>query len=312
MTRLKVEDRALAYQGEWEVELTAAASLHSRHVSTVTGGTQAAAVWSGYIRAVDIYAAKGSGYGIAEVYVDGALHSEADLYSPEETASVRICSVSGLTDGIHRIEIRAKGDGHPSSSSDNINIDYLLPDFVPLVTPGLNRILCIGDSITFGANVTPRPGALFGRRLQQMLSLPVGIHGLSGAPIQTITNVLDAVAAPRHPGLILWVAGMNNSNPGADLEAGFDRIRELMPGTAIIASTIPFNTYYTEAQNAAKVNEVKSACIHKGVPCVDLYAATMGNAYINKPEGTVHPNGDAHILIANLFYQAILEQFGLS
>lgn len=308
MPHLKVEDGALSYTGNWTIQHTANASLHSRHDSDGTASANASALWSGYIRGIDIYATKGSSFGKANVYVDDSLHGEIDFYNPSAQYGIKVYSISGLPEGYHSISIRKSGVKNPSSTACYVNIDYLLPDFVhPVTQTTIRNIVCIGDSITFGANVTPRPDSLYGRRLQHMLSIPVSIHGLSGAPIHIITNIIDAVVAPREPDLVLWLAGMNNMNPRADLERGFDRIRELLPGTMILASTIQYNTYYTSEQNTVKVNEVKAACLNKGVPCVDLYAITLGNTYINTPENTVHPNGDGQGLIANLFYNEIVK-----
>lgn len=307
MTKLKVEDGALAYTGNWTVQHTANASLHSRHDSDGTPAANASASWSGYIRGIDIYATKGNSFGLADVYVDDVFHGKIDFYSATAQHGVLVYSITGLTEGYHTISIRKKGIKNAASSACYVDIDYLLPDFVHPKTERIRNIVCIGDSITFGANVASRPDSLYGRRLQQMLSIPVSIHGLSGAPIHTITQILDAVVAPSRPDLILWLAGMNNTNPRADLERGFDKIRELLPDANIIGSTIQYNTYYTNEQNMVKVNEVKTACLNKGISCADLYAATTGNTYINTPEGTVHPNGDGQGLIANLFYNEIVK-----
>ncbi|CAM3326908.1 MULTISPECIES: SGNH/GDSL hydrolase family protein [Paenibacillus] len=306
MAKLKVENSALTYTGNWNIQHTANASLHSRHDSDGTAAANASASWSGFFRGIELYATKGSSFGKAEIFLDDELHGEADFYSPAAQQGVKVYSITDLTEGFHTITIRKSGTRHSSSTACYIDIDYLLPDFVRPGSEGIGSLVCIGDSITFGANVTPRPDHLYGRRLQQMLSAPVSIHGLSGAPISVITNVIDAVVAPRKPDFVLWLAGMNNSNPRSDLERGLDRLQELVPDARVIVSTIQYNTYYTSEQNAMKVNEVREACQSKGIPCVELYDATIDNTYINAPEGTVHPNGDGHVLIANLFYNKII------
>lgn len=307
MAKLKVEDGALTYEGSWTVQHTANASLSSRHDSDGTTAANATVSWSGYFRGLDIHATKGPNFGKADVFVDDMLHGEIDYYAASGQHGVQVYAITGLSDGVHTVSIRKKGVRNASSTACYIDIDYLMADFVPPGSSVLRSIVCIGDSITFGANVSQRPEQLYGRRLRQMLSVPVSIHGLSGAPIGTVTGIIDAVVAPRRPDLVLWLAGMNNANPGADLEKGFDKLREWLPETHIIASTIQYNTYYTEAQNQVKVNEVKDACLRKGVPCADLYTATQGNTFINTPEGTVHPNGDGQGLIANLFYNEIVK-----
>lgn len=306
MPEVKVEDGALSYQGLWTVQHTSHASLHSLHVSDALLETDAIASWSGYFTSLSLYASRGD-YGMIEVWLDGAYYDEIDLYHAASQHQALVMQLHASASELHTVQLKKSRRKNPLASSYSINVDYFIVDFNQPSDCPFQLIAAVGDSITFGANVANRPAALYGRLLQRMLSVPVSIHGLSGASIRTVSNVFDAVLAPRQPDVILWLTGMNDPSPQAALEEGIDRIRELLPDATIIVSTIQYNTYYNAAQNAVKVNEVKAACLKKGVPCIDLYAATEGNAYINQPEGTVHPNADGQVLIANLFYSRLVE-----
>lgn len=305
MPVVKVEDGALTYSGTWTVQHSASNSLHSLHVSNAALDQEAVATWVGYFTSVSIYAAKGN-FGIVEIWLDGDYYDEVDLYSDTVQQQAKIIELRGLALELHTVQLKKSNRKNTLASSYSINLDYLLVDFRQPNDFPFHQMIAVGDSITFGANVANRPATLYGRLLQRMLSTPVSIHGLSGAPIRTITNVFDAVLAPRQPDVIFWLAGMNDPAPQVPLEEGIDKIRELLPHAKIIVSTIQYNTYYNTTQNAAKVNEVKAACLQKGVPCIDLYAKTEGNSYINQPEGTVHPNADGQVLIANLFYSRLI------
>jgi lysophospholipase L1-like esterase len=282
--------------------------MESRHDSDGTSESNASAQWYGWCTGFELYGMKAD-FGIADIYVDGALHGQADYYSPEAVHGALVYAAAGLARGFHTIEIRKSGTKNPVSAAAYITIDYLKVEVAKPEPLPYKQIVCIGDSITFGANVAQRPQQLYGRTLQHMLYAPVSIHGLSGASIGIITNVLESVVAPRNPDLVLWLAGMNNANPLAELERGLDKLQASVPDADIIAATIPYNTYYTEQQNRIKVYEVKQACANKGIPCVDMYAPTRGNTYINKPEGTVHPNGDGQGVIANLFYRELMKRY---
>ncbi|MCR2804858.1 SGNH/GDSL hydrolase family protein [Paenibacillus soyae] len=306
MTIMKVENMALTYTGSWTVRQVDRASLGSLHESCNEADTHAAAFWEGCFGAMRLFASTGPSLGIAEVWIDGELRSSIDLYAPDDGNEACVFSME-LAPGFHTVEIRKSGRKHPLSSAYSITIDHLTAALARPERAVFRQIVCIGDSITFGANVEDRPRQLFGRKLQAMLSAPVSIHGLSGASISRIASVLDAVAAPREPDLILWLAGMNDRDPREPLLQGIGRLRALMPRTKLIMSNIPYNTHYTEVQNETKAFGVLQVCRQLGIPCADLYAATRGQRSLHLPEDTVHPNADGHTLIAALFYKEIMK-----
>ncbi|KRE63331.1 SGNH/GDSL hydrolase family protein [Paenibacillus sp. Soil750] len=309
MARMKIEDMALSYSGTWTHVSTTNGSMDSRHDSDGTATANASAIWKAYCTSIEIYALKAPSFGKADIYIDGVIHGEADYYAPTATYGTLIYAVIELTAGYHTIEIRKKETKNPSSTGNYISIDYLYSELVQPQQTQYKSIVCIGDSITFGANVAVRPDNLYGRKLQQMLFRPVSIHGLSGADVSTITNVIESVVASRNPDLVLWLTGMNNTNPQASLEIGLDKMKAYLPNADIIVATIQYNTYYTSEQNIVKVDEVKAACAVKGVPCVDMYSPTLGNTYLNKPENTVHPGDEGQGVLASLFYQEIIKKF---
>lgn len=297
---VRFEDMTLTYTGAWTRTDHPACGMGSRH--DAVSRAPASAVWEGYCTGFELYGTKGP-FGIARIYVDGALHGEADYHSDAEEHGSVVYAAAGLAPGFHTVEIRKAGDSNPDAAGSGINVDYLKAALTRPSDIRCKSIVCIGDSITFGANVAWRPVHLFGRRLQHMLYTPVSIHGLSGAGIRLITDVLESVVVPRRPDLVIWLAGMNDPEPGPELENGLNKLMSLLPETRILAATIPFNTFYTEQQNMDKVNGVLEVCRRMGVPCADLYHPTWGSTALNAPEGTVHPNDEGHGVIAGLLYR---------
>lgn len=304
MATIRVDSTALDYEGEWSAIADPLAGMGSRRETEKDG---AVARWRGAFRSAKLYARVGS-YGLAEIWLDGKLLEVVDMYGESERDGLPVWSVDELDESDHVLDIRQSGKRNARSSSSRINIDYLELDCVKPASVRYNSIICVGDSITFGANVGDRPRGLYGRRLQDMLHIPVSVHGLSGASIDTVTNVLDAVAAPRKPDLVLWLAGMNDTSPYAAMTRGIERIESLMPCASLIVSTIPYNTYYSAEQNRRKVDEVMLACKEKSIPCIDLYGMTYGNSQLHEPENTVHPNSEGHGIIAAAFYKEMIRQ----
>jgi lysophospholipase L1-like esterase len=307
MPEMRVENIALDYEGEWNSIPSADASIGSRHETNDAADHDAAARWSGAFRSAKVYASTGD-YGLAEIWLDGKRLQVIDLYSSSERHGVLVCTIDNLEAEFHTLEIRKSGRKNKCSSSCRLNLDYLELDFVKPSNVRYRQIVCIGDSITFGANVEDRPLGLYGRRLQSMLAVPVSVHGLSGASIRTVTGVLDAVVAPRNPDLVLWLAGMNDERPYAAMVQGIERIMELMPGAELIVSNIPYNSHYSEEQNQRKADEVAQACRRMSVPCIDLYGMTSGNVRLLLPENTVHPNSEGHGVISSAFYREIIRR----
>lgn len=304
MASIRVDSSALNYEGGWSVIADPRAGLGSRHEAETDG---AVARWRGAFRSAKLYARVGS-YGLAEIWLDGKLLEVVDMFGESERGVLPVWSIEELDEGFHVLDIRLSGNKNARSSSCRINIDGLELDCVKPASVRYNSIICVGDSITFGANVGDRPRGLYGRRLQDILHIPVSVHGLSGASIDTVTSVLDAVAAPRKPDLVLWLAGMNDTSPYAAMTRGIERMEALMPYARLIVSTIPYNTYYSAEQNRRKVDEVMLACKEKSISCIDLYGMTYGNAQLHEPENTVHPNSEGHSVIAAAFYKEIIRQ----
>jgi outer membrane protein assembly factor BamB len=75
-------------------------------------------------------AATSEKHGLADVYIDGQLVGEVNLYSKELKHQQVVFETSGLSNGVHTIRIVKKNAlGHPNGKDTNINVDAF--DIVP-------------------------------------------------------------------------------------------------------------------------------------------------------------------------------------
>ncbi len=75
--------------------------------------------------AVELFAQKGPGYGMAEVSLDGGPPQLVDFYFAGTASEKSVYSKSGLADTTHTITIRCLREKNPSSSGYAINLDAI-------------------------------------------------------------------------------------------------------------------------------------------------------------------------------------------
>jgi len=64
-------------------------------------------------------------YGIMDVFIDGELKQQVDLYSPEVVVSDTVFSASGLGPGAHTIKLVCTGRKNPNANFTFINVEAL-------------------------------------------------------------------------------------------------------------------------------------------------------------------------------------------
>lgn len=122
------------YTGTWTRTDDIASLRADLHLSdTATAGSKAAMTIraAGRIRVV---AAKGPHYGIMQIYRNGALAGEADLYDSNSKPQQEVFWLNTIAVG-DRIEVRQAGRKNASSTSIQIDLDAL--EFVPAGMPWL-------------------------------------------------------------------------------------------------------------------------------------------------------------------------------
>jgi alpha-amylase len=119
-TRVEQNSSSVTYTGTWYANTGSfnsggsaalAENPGSRATFTFTG---TAVSWIGY---------KDAWSGIANVYIDGALKTQVDGYSPSAQAQAVMFSVTGLSSGSHTVTVEAKGTKNPASHAAWIWVD---------------------------------------------------------------------------------------------------------------------------------------------------------------------------------------------
>ena len=112
----------MTYQGEWYLE----------HYAEVTGGSLAVTPYNGNScsytftgDSVTVISTRHWNYGIMDVYIDGTLRKEVDLYSTEIKVSDRVYTASGLGAGVHTIKLVCTGRKNPQAFFSFIDLEAL-------------------------------------------------------------------------------------------------------------------------------------------------------------------------------------------
>ncbi len=133
--RYQDTDRNFLYTGLWSNSASSSAS--GGCLRTINGAGSAGITFEGTSAAW--VAAKGPGYGIARVTLDGADRGTVDLYSSSTKYLQTVWSATGLDDGTHTLRVEWTGEKNSSATGATINLDAF--DVAgTLVTPaGLTR-----------------------------------------------------------------------------------------------------------------------------------------------------------------------------
>lgn len=112
----------MSFAGVWYLE----------HYGEVTGGTLMVTPYPGdsvtYTfngDSVTVIATRHWNYGIMDIYVDGVLRQEVDLYSPEIKVNDRVYTASGLGAGVHTIRLVCTGKKNPAANFTFIDFEAL-------------------------------------------------------------------------------------------------------------------------------------------------------------------------------------------
>lgn len=112
----------MSYSGVW----------YEEHYAEVMGGVIMVTPYTGdsvsYTfsgESVAVVSTRHWNYGIMDIYVDGELRQQVDLYAPETIAGETVFSASGLGPGAHTIKLVCTGRKNPEANFTFINLEAL-------------------------------------------------------------------------------------------------------------------------------------------------------------------------------------------
>jgi trimeric autotransporter adhesin len=122
-TGTRVENTAspsVAYTGGWTQDDPAQAWSGGTATMSMTTGARTTFTFTG--TEVRWIGARGTGAGIARVWLDGAPHAEVDLYTPTDVHGV-VFTATGLTPGRHTLAIDVTGLRNPAATGTLVVVD---------------------------------------------------------------------------------------------------------------------------------------------------------------------------------------------
>lgn len=192
--------------------------------------------------------------------------------------------------------------------------------------PGVIRVACVGDSITYGLNIEDREQCGYPAVLGRLLGKPCEVRnfGVSGAtllkkgwhPYWKLAEYADATA--WQPDVVLIMLGTNDANPrnwqykdefAPNLREFLDHFTGL-PGKPRVWVCLPVPIYgggefAIAGGNLQREVEplISAVAAEKGVPVIDLFTAMS-----NHPEffpDNLHPNAPGAAVMAQTIFQTI-------
>ena len=116
---------ALSYAGSWtQVGSSSATSGHYR-ASTPTTSRPTVAATRGSGTTVKVLSCKGPASGQLDVYVDGVRRAHVDTYRSYSGCGTTVASLSGLSAGLHTVQVRGTGVRSSASRGTTVAVDQI-------------------------------------------------------------------------------------------------------------------------------------------------------------------------------------------
>ncbi len=114
-SKILYSDSAIKYEGNWSV-------AGETYRSKAAGES---CEYEFYGTGIDLYMGVGTGAGIFEVYIDGALVKTVNPYSPSAKTDIYF-SQTNLAEGTHTIKLVNTGTKDPAGTATNMNLAYFI------------------------------------------------------------------------------------------------------------------------------------------------------------------------------------------
>lgn len=160
-SRMEDTDASLTYSGAWTLEDTVRAYSGT---SLQTGAGTAARSANAGLSVEFVFTGTSASWiglrapwaGLANVFVDGTLAAQVDLYSPAEQVQVPVFAVTGLPATSHTLRINVTGARNPAASAAWVVVDAF--DTVQASPPAIMRVQETHPAVALTADWSVFPG----------------------------------------------------------------------------------------------------------------------------------------------------------
>jgi|GEM_PF-306868 len=118
-----IDDALLTLSGTFTQNTSTSAMYNNTYASSGNAGDYMQYTFNG--TGVAVYGQMAADCGIAQIYIDGELYGNADLYYESKLMTTRVFEAMNLEEGEHTIKIVVKDEKNSSSAGKNVTIDYL-------------------------------------------------------------------------------------------------------------------------------------------------------------------------------------------
>lgn len=167
-----------------------------------------------------------------------------------------------------------------------------------------NTIICFGDSLTSGTGA--EPGMDYPSQLSKMIAKPVINAGVSGDTTARALKRLQRDVLSRSPDIVLVTLGGNDLKNSVAKDIAFNNLKRIVEsiqgqGARVIIGGLKF-----PLRDRGFARGYKDLADQTGAILLpDIFKGIMGNR--NLMSDPIHPNGDGYKMIAEKFYNAMLE-----
>ena len=169
---------------------------------------------------------------------------------------------------------------------------------------GSQTIICFGDSLTYGTGAGQDMD--YPSQLSKMIGKPVINAGVSGNTSARALQRLERDVLSESPDLVLITLGGNDLKNGVATEVAFDNLKTIVESIQETGARVIIGGLRFPMRDRGFGRAYQELADESGAVLIpNIFKGIMGNRQLmNDP---IHPNDAGYKIIAERFYEAILQ-----
>lgn len=166
-------------------------------------------------------------------------------------------------------------------------------------------IICFGDSLTSGTGAGQDMD--YPAQLSRMLGLPVINAGVSGDTTARALRRLERDVLSKNPDLVLLTLGGNDLKNGVARDAAFDNLKTIVESIQETGAGVIIGGLSIPIRDRGFGRAYRELAEETGAGLIpNIFEGIMGNRKLMSDP--IHPNDAGYKIVAERFYEAILER----